>query len=91
MPDQPGAIAGGESGDINRQAVLIGQCGNPFDMIAVFMRYKNGLQGFHGKAQLFHPLFRFPAGNAHIDQNSLTAVSNIITIAVAAGVQGCDK
>lgn len=91
MPDQPGAIAGGRPGDINRQTVLISHCGNPFDMIAVLMRYKNGLHSLHGEAQLLHPLFCFPAGNAYIDQNSLLAVPNIITIAVAAGVKGCDK
>jgi len=55
-------------------------------MIGMLVRDENGFYFFHIKPQQFHPLLSFPAGYAHIYQYSFTAVTYIITIAVAAGI-----
>ena len=60
-------------------------------MIAVFMRDKNSFHFVHRQIKPLHSFFRFPAGDACINQYSLLVIANIITIAVAAGVQGSDE
>lgn len=91
MPDQFWAMFGRIGGDINRQAVAVGQCAYTLDMIAMFMRYKNGFYFLHRKSQPLHPLFCFPARDAGIYQNRIGIVAHIIAIAVAAGIKGCDE
>ena len=91
MPDQLWAMFGCIGGDLNRQAVPVGQCAYALDMITMLVRYKNGSYFLHRKAQPPHALFRFPARDAGIYQNSIGIVAHIIAITVAAGIKGCDE
>lgn len=56
-------------------------------MVAMLMRNEYGLYLAYVQAQPLHPLHRFLAGKACVDQYSFLAVADIITVPVAARIQ----
>jgi hypothetical protein len=59
-------------------------------MIVVFMGNKDGFYGGHGQPEPSHPPFGLAAGNAGVDQHGFPAIADIITVAIASGVERCD-
>ena len=59
-------------------------------MVVMFVRNENAFDCGKGKSELAHPPFRFPAGDPCVDQYRLIIVTDIITIAVTAGIKGCN-
>ena len=55
-------------------------------VVGMLMGNKNGFYLRHGQAQPLHPRFRFPAGDAGIHQHSFLLVTDVVTVAVAAGI-----
>jgi hypothetical protein len=52
-------------------------------MIGMFVSDKNCFYFFDGKFKPLHSLFNFTTGNAHVNQDGLILISNVITVAVA--------
>lgn len=73
--------------NVYRQAITRRQCLQAPDMVAMLMRNEYGLYLAYVQAQPLHPLHRFPAGKACVDQYSFLAVADIITVPVAARIQ----
>ena len=82
------SVLHGAGGDVDRQLMFADHHGNAPDMINMFMRYKNGAHLAHTQPQPGHALLRFPARNARVHQDGVRIVADIITVSVAAGVQG---
>jgi hypothetical protein len=52
----------------------------------MLVRNEYSLYLFHRKAQTFHPPFSFPARDTRVNQNRFILISNVIAVAIAAGI-----
>jgi hypothetical protein len=52
-------------------------------MIGMLMGDEDAPDFLHGQSEPVHPVFRFPAGDAGIDQHCLVLIAYIIAIAIA--------
>jgi hypothetical protein len=87
LESQP-AVVMGHGRDVNRQTVFPGDDLRTQGMISMFMRDEDGPDFPHGQPKPANPSLRFPAGDAGIDQHGIMFIADIITIAVASGIQG---
>src|ERR1051325_3216755 len=75
------AVPQGALADEDRELKLFRQHLHSFDMIAVLVRYENSFPFLDIKAETFHPLFRFPAGNTGIHQYRVLVIAHIVAMA----------
>ena len=68
----------------NRDLIFIRNSCNALNVIAVFVRNKDGPYFTDVKAFLPHAIFGFATGNSSIYQNSINIVTNVVAIAVTA-------
>lgn len=62
----------------------------PFNMIAMLVRDKERLDLIHRKVEPFHAFFGLSARQASIYQHGFMVISYVITVAIAARIEGCD-
>jgi hypothetical protein len=55
-------------------------------MVVVFVRDKDGPDPGQGETHASHPAFGLAAGKTRIDEHGFFLVTNIVTVAVAAGI-----
>ena len=77
--------------DINRERIFFGEHRQPLDMIAMLVRDKDRLDPVDRQPETLQSLLRLPAGQAHIDEDGLPVIADIITVTVASGIEGGDK
>ena len=77
--------------DINWELVFLCQYRKSENMIAVLMGNEYGFYGFNVKPEAVHSFFCFPARKARINNYGFFPVSNIIAVAIAAGIKGGNK
>jgi hypothetical protein len=59
-------------------------------MIIMFMRYEEGFHPAQRQTQAAHPPLRFTAGKSGVDEHGFFFITDVITIAVTAGVERCN-